>query len=168
MKDLAKQPEPSQAGKATESPRAARGRKRSTRRRINAPAGRGAANLRSSVNTMVARESDRIALALIGKTIAGNMTGARILVQLTGAQNPPPEKKKKRPGPSWSELLSSEPDWDESENKDLAGGSAKAALEGVVIKPKVTQLQLNKPYEEGDDWIDGRWQRPPEPAPPEA
>ena len=92
------------------------GRKPSATSLRRLPAGRGGARLRSSINTLVGLESDRIARALIDKTLAGNMTGARLLVELSGAQNAPPEKKKKkRPGPSWAELLASEPEWNEEE-----------------------------------------------------
>jgi len=95
MKKLAEKPKPSETSKASKTRRTARGRKPSSRKRNSLPAGRGGARLRSSVNTMVGKESEAIARALLDK--AGNMTGARILVELTGAQNPPARKEEEAP-----------------------------------------------------------------------
>jgi hypothetical protein len=52
--------------------------------------GAGTKNLLNSVNTRVSLESDRIAAALIDKTVAGNIESARLLLELTNT--PLPEK----------------------------------------------------------------------------
>jgi hypothetical protein len=108
-------------GKAAKKPRKTRGRKPakpSAKKRKTAP-GRGAALLRSSVNTKVGEESDRIAEALVQNTVAGNMTGARLLVELTGADKPPVPKKKKRRGPTLLDFLKSQPEWTEEDEARL-------------------------------------------------
>ena len=73
---------------------------------------RGAAGafLRSSINEQVGLQSDQIAKAVVNKTLAGDMTGARILIQITGADKVPVEVKKKS-GPSWAMQLAAEPLW---------------------------------------------------------
>jgi hypothetical protein len=43
-------------------------------------------------------------------------------------QNTDGKKKKKRSGPSWAELLASEPEWDESMEDD--GGTNPAVVSG--------------------------------------
>jgi hypothetical protein len=91
-----------------------------SRRKI-AP-GRGAERLRNSVNVILNDESDRIARALVDKTIAGNMSGARLLVELSGTKHPPakPEEKaeEKDDGPSLSEILMSRGEWVKIEEFD--------------------------------------------------
>jgi hypothetical protein len=113
--------------KTTKKPRMTRGRKPAgsvAKKRRTTP-GRGAALLRSSVNTKVGEESDRIANALVENTVAGNMTGARLLVELTGADKPPVPKKKKRRGPSLVDFFKSQPQWTEEDearlNHDASG-----------------------------------------------
>jgi hypothetical protein len=76
------------------------------------PPGRGATRLRSSVNSLVSQQADEIAKALIDKTKAGNMTGARILVELSGAGKPPDPVKKKHGGLKLIDLLESDSEWD--------------------------------------------------------
>jgi hypothetical protein len=84
-----------------------------TRRKL-AP-GRGGERLCNSVNVILNDESDRIARALVDKTIAGNMSGARLLVELSGAKHPPakPEDKAedKNDGPGLVELMMSRGEW---------------------------------------------------------
>ncbi|MGH9561874.1 MAG: hypothetical protein ACRD3S_10505 [Terracidiphilus sp.] len=118
MKKPAVIPIDSEPAKPKKPRRKSPGRKRaSTSVRRLAP-GRGGQRLRSSINNLVGRESDRLARALIEKAAAGNMTGARLLVELSCADKAPPEKPKKRPGPNWDEILASEPEWtDEDERK---------------------------------------------------
>jgi hypothetical protein len=67
--------------------------------------------LRSAVEKEVARESVRMAKALVKKTIAGNMTGFRYAAEMTGARNPATPPKKKRHGPSQAQQLEEEPEW---------------------------------------------------------
>ncbi len=126
--------------KSAKPRRKPRGRKLASpaKKRKVAP-GQGATRLRSSINSLVSQESDRIAQALIDKTIAGNMTGARLLVELSGAKHPPAEPEeesgissliaKLANGPQWvdpesnekdaSKLPYSEPDEDLDENPAL-------------------------------------------------
>ena len=85
------------------------------RRRRNLPPGRGAERLISSVNVILNDESDRIARALVDKTIAGNMSGARLLVELSGAKHQPakPEEKAQESEdfPSLDEMLMCRGQW---------------------------------------------------------
>lgn len=146
MKELAAVPQKSEAIRSTRTPPAVRGRKPAATRRRKVPAGRGAVRLRNSVNTMVDKESDAIAQALIKKTVEGNMAGARILVVLTGADKTPPEKKKKkRRGPSWAELLASEPEWDPSMEENFNGEGAITVLEDGTIKRDASKLLPSEP-----------------------
>ena len=91
-----------------------------SRRKI-AP-GRGGERLRNSVNVILNDESDSIARALVDKTIAGNMSGARLLVELSGAKQPPakPEDKAedKDDGPTLVELMMSRGEWVEMKEFD--------------------------------------------------
>src|ERR1700722_3291059 len=100
-------------GKSGRKPAALKTSTSRSRRKI-AP-GRGAERLRNSVNVILNDESDRIARALVDKTIAGNMSGARLLVELSGAKHPPvePEEKDKDPedGLSLAEILMSRGQW---------------------------------------------------------
>ena len=86
------------------------------------PPGRGAERLCNSVNVILNDESDRIARALVDKTIAGNMSGARLLVELSGAKHPPakPEDKTedKDNGPGLVELMMSRGEWVEMKEFD--------------------------------------------------
>ena len=82
---------------------------RRSRRKL--PPGRGAERLRSSVNVILNDESDLIARALVDKTIAGNMTSARLLVELSGAKHPPTEPENDWDHPSLAESLATEPEW---------------------------------------------------------
>lgn len=47
------------------------------------------------------------------------MTGARLLVELTGADKPPVPKKKKRRGPTLLDFLKSQPEWTEEDEARL-------------------------------------------------
>jgi hypothetical protein len=57
----------------------------------SAPPSHGGDKLRKSVVEKVGKECNRIADALISKTIGGSMVGAKLLVDLTGAKIPSPE-----------------------------------------------------------------------------
>jgi hypothetical protein len=145
MQKLTEKPTKSGTRKKSKTPTTARGRKRSPANGHKTPAGRGAARLRDSINAMVSKQSDRIAQALIDKTVKGNMTGARILVELSGADKVPPEKKKKRSGPSWAELLASEPEWDPSMEENFNGEGAITVLEDGTIKRDASKLLPSEP-----------------------
>ena len=163
MQELIEKPNKPKTGRPSKTSPKARGRKPSRAPRHKTPAGRGAAHLRSSANTMVDRESDNIVQALIKKTIAGNMTGARILVELTSAQNPPPEKKKKRRRPSWIQLLASEPEWNPSMENAPGGNGAITTLEDGTIHRDASKLPPSEPDdsddEEGDVFVPALYPR---------
>ena len=107
--------------KRAKTPPKPRGRKpAAASKKHKIPPGRAAVRLRSSVNSLVSQDSDRIAKALIDKTVAGNMTGARLLVELSGANHPPVEPKKKRSGKSLLDELESGPQWDPSMGRDAS------------------------------------------------
>ena len=73
--------------------------------------GDGAEQLRSAVGKLVSQECGRIARALVDKTIAGNMTGARLVVELSGAKNSRNKPVKKWLGPSQADRWAAEPKW---------------------------------------------------------
>lgn len=173
MKQLTEKPGNPKSTKPRKPGPSARGRKPSAAPRQKFPAGRGAARLRSSVNTMVGNESDDIARALVDKAKAGNMTGARLLVELSGAQKAPPEKKKKRGLIPWVKRLANEPEWDPATEKGLAGEGAITVLEDGTIKRDASKLPPSEPDwpdddEPGEIWVNGRWERPAKPASPKA
>ena len=150
MKELAAKPSPSETKKASRKPRSKRGRKRSSTRGSKTPAGRGGLRLRDSINDKVSKQSDLIAQALIDKTKAGKMTGARTLVQLSGADKAPPEKKKKRGIRSWIKRLCSEPEWDPSMENNFDGEGAITVLEDGTIKRDASKLPPSD-YDVRDD-----------------
>jgi hypothetical protein len=88
------------------------GRKPSAPRKTRA--GHPGATLRRALGELVTKESKKIARAVVNQTIAGNMTGARIITALTDAENPPAPKKRKRRGLSEAERLALEPSWDDT------------------------------------------------------
>ena len=99
--------------KPAKAPRKPRGRKPvAASNRHKTPPGRGATRLRNSINSLVSQQADEIAKALIKKTVAGNMTGARILVELSGADKPPEPVAKKHGGLKLIDLLESDSEWD--------------------------------------------------------
>ena len=99
--------------KPAKAPRKPRGRKpAASSRGHKTPPGRAAVRLRSSVNSLVSRQSDEITQALIDKTVKGNMTVARILFKLSGADQPPEPVKKENGGLKLIDLLESDTEWD--------------------------------------------------------
>jgi hypothetical protein len=110
------------------------------RSRRKLPPGRGAERLCNSVNVILNDESDRIARALVDKTIAGNMSGARLLVELSGVKHPPakPEDKAEEEfdGPTLAEQLTTTGNWvawDEwKKNPPLPGESLQAYHDRTV------------------------------------
>ena len=132
MKPQAVIPINSEPAKPAKPRRKSPGRKPSASSPRRFAKGRGAARLRSSINNLVGLESDRIARALSDKAVAGNMAAARLLVEISGADKEPPEKKKKRKGPSWAEVLASEPEWDPNEDE---GGNDHDASKLLPSEP---------------------------------
>ena len=72
--------------------------------------------LRHAVKAVVKVKSGLIAEKLVSKAEAGDMRGTEMMLSLIEKKKPGKDakKKKKREGPSWAELLASEPEWDES------------------------------------------------------
>jgi hypothetical protein len=102
------------------------GRKRSAPKRSPRP-GQAGTSLRRAIDKAVSRDCEKIAQALVDQTIAGNMTGARLITALTDAEKPPAPKVKKRRGPSEAMRLAMEPPWEgltreERERDRLANG----------------------------------------------
>ncbi len=78
----------------------------------------GGKKLRSEVEKLVAVQSEKIAQALVGKTIQGNMTGAKLLLDLSGANALQSEPKKKRRGPTTAQQWAMDKPWIEPEDGD--------------------------------------------------
>jgi hypothetical protein len=97
-----------------------------TRKRRRATAGArrvpksGGERLRSAVDKLVGCQCGSIAKALVDKTIAGNMTGARLLIELSGAKNPAQQPPKKPHGLTQAQQLALEPQWQGSLEDDDA------------------------------------------------
>jgi hypothetical protein len=78
----------------------------------------GGGQLRTAVVILVAKESEEIAKALVAQTKKGNMTGAKLVVDLTGARNPREMPPKKRRGPSEAQRLATNKQWVEPPEQD--------------------------------------------------
>jgi len=95
-------------------------------RRKSAPKpGTGGVLLRNAVDKLVGQECSRIAKALVDRTIAGNMAGAKLLTELSGAKkqgSQPPPKKKKQRGLDLLSWLASEPQWEGAPEQDMETG----------------------------------------------
>lgn len=77
--------------------------------------------LRHAVKAVVKEKSARIAEKIVSKAEAGDMRGTEMMLQLIEKKKPGKEaKKKKRDGPSWAELLASEPEWHEGKGDEKA------------------------------------------------
>jgi hypothetical protein len=87
------------------------------RRRTSTKTHDGGGKLRNAVDELVATESKKIAKALVDKTIEGNMTGAKLIVDLSGANNPQ-EKPKKRRGPTMAQSLAMDKLWQPPRDDD--------------------------------------------------
>jgi hypothetical protein len=108
VKELTQIPNPPKTGKASQKPPPKGGRKTSAAKGTKTSGGRGTARLRNRAG----KKSN--AVAIVGKTKAGNKTGPRLVVELSGAEKNPSEtkKKKKRGIQPWVERLCSEPEWE--------------------------------------------------------
>ncbi len=104
---------------------------------LDAEPGLAAERLRNSLNSKVSAQFDDIAQAVIDTTKKGNMTGARLIMEMTGVNNLAHEEKGADvshlniPDP---ELLAAEPEW--------------------------------KDPEVGDIWVGDRWESPSQPPNP--
>jgi hypothetical protein len=80
--------------------------------------------LRHAVKAVVKVKSESIAKKLVDKVEQGDMRGTEMVLKLIEKKKPGKDaKKKKKDGPSWAELLASEPEWDESMAEDRGQGS---------------------------------------------
>lgn len=71
--------------------------------------------LRHAVKAAVKAKSVELAQKLVSKAEEGDMRGAEMMLSLIEKKKQGKEvKTKKRGGPSWAELLASEPEWDGS------------------------------------------------------
>jgi hypothetical protein len=88
----------------------------------DAEPGLAAERLRNSLNSKVSAQFDDIAQAVIDTAKKGNMTGARLIVEITGVNKIAHEEKKANvshlniPDP---ELLAPEPEWKDPEVGDI-------------------------------------------------
>ncbi len=95
--------------------------------------GNGLERLEKAADQRLGRDSEALADLLLGQAKEGKVGSVRLLVTLAEhrLKRKPQEKKKKKPeGPTWDELLNSEPKW-------------------VEEKPEV-----------GDVWACGGWNKP--------
>ena len=75
--------------------------------------------LRQAVKAEVKKQSREIARKLVHKAVDGDIKGAAMVLSLMDKERADNERKRhERSGPSWAELLASEPEWDESLNGD--------------------------------------------------
>jgi hypothetical protein len=85
---------------------------------------------RSLIDRKVGERSDEIAETFVDTTIDSNMTGARIVVSVSGADKAPTEKKRMTRTKQFIQELASEPEWPDDEEWDK---------------------------HPGETWVDGRW-----------
>jgi len=87
--------------------------------------GEGGTKLLSAFNHRVARESERIALAVVNKAIGGDMNGARLLANLTGATAQSSQLTKKshhRPLSFSADGFGAQPEWHVSSDPEVDTG----------------------------------------------
>ncbi len=138
-----------------------RGRKPSAAKKRKPAPGRGAERLRSSINSLVSEESDRIARALVDKTLSGNMTGARLLVELTGANKPPVNDELSAHDKALYALLPSEPDGDDDDCDEETPRRVQSIAEMLAREPQwgpETEERLSRG--EVWDWKNQCWLPP--------
>jgi len=73
--------------------------------------GEGAELLRNAVDKLVGKECGRIAKALVDKTIAGDVTSAKLVTELAGAKGPRTKPPRKRQGITLAQWLGAQPQW---------------------------------------------------------
>jgi hypothetical protein len=85
--------------------------------------------LRNAINFAVAAQPRAIADALIDGTIKGNVSSAKLLIDLTGARNAT-ESKKKPKGISLAQFLAEDDDWQDpaDANTDVLFGGREPEL----------------------------------------
>ena len=83
--------------------------------------------LREALKLEVEKESSRIAASLVHQVKNGDLRGAEVVLSLLQkAKEEDAEIKVIQSGPSWAELLASEPEWDE--NMEAGGQGSKGKL----------------------------------------
>lgn len=81
--------------------------------------------LRDAVKAEVKKKSADIARHLVEKAVEGDMRGTAVVLSLIErAKQENAASKKKRSGPSWAELLASEPEWEDGAEAGLAKNAA--------------------------------------------
>lgn len=87
--------------------------------------GNGLERLEEAADRRLGQSSEVLADLLLERANEGRVGSAQLLATLVGRglKRNPPEKKKKRSGPSWAELLASEPEWVEPEEGDVWVGN---------------------------------------------
>jgi len=98
--------------------------------------GNGLERLEKAADRRLGQASEALANLLLEKATKGKVDSARLLVTLAEhrlKRKPKEKKKKKRPGPSWAELLGSEPEFVAPEVGDVwvGGGWRKPTGEFV-------------------------------------
>lgn len=84
--------------------------------------------LRHAVKAVVKANTTALAKKIVQKAQGGDTRGTEMMLTLIDKKKAGKEpKKKKREGPSWVELLVSEPEWDEEEDGTLKPPAAQSA-----------------------------------------
>jgi hypothetical protein len=85
--------------------------------------------LRHAVKAVVKANSKTLAEKIVGKAQDGDARGTQMMLSLIEKKKAAKEgKKKKRDGPSWAELLVSEPEWDDEEDGTANGAKASSQV----------------------------------------
>jgi hypothetical protein len=100
--------------------------------------GNGLERLEKAADRRLGQASEALADLLLEKAKVGKVESARLLMTLAEhrmKRKPPEKKKKKRRGPSWADLLASEPEWKEPEVGDVwAGGGWRKQGTGEFVR----------------------------------
>ncbi len=99
--------------------------------------GNGLERLEQAADRRLGRASDALADLLLEKAKEGKVESTRLLVTLAEhrmKRKPKEKKKKKRPGPSWEELLTSEPEFKQPEVGDVWVGGGWEKPSGEYVK----------------------------------
>ena len=98
--------------------------------------------LRHAVKAVVKVKSEAIAKKLVSKAEAGDPRGTEMILSLIEKkkQDKDAKKKKKRSGPSWAELLASEPEWDESMEENHGTKLDVVSGQGPGTEGRVSKL----------------------------
>ncbi len=99
--------------------------------------GNGLKKLQKAADRRLGLDSEALADLLLDKAKQGKMESTKLLVTLAEHKNdrkPQEKKKKKRSGPSWAELLGSEPEYVEPEVGDVWVGDGWRKPTGEIVK----------------------------------